>query len=135
VGHRRLHPPRRPLPRRPGHRRPAQPASGRCGRNAGAAPEPERRRGGMSVLPKDVAIATPPIANGHAPATRPSPITLGPLPAQTSGSMVVEASVGSAMEAIQANKLRSFLTMLGIIIGVGAVIVMVALGAGASAAV
>src|SRR5262249_14057156 len=60
---------------------------------------------------------------------------LGPLPAGTSGSIAVGSSLASATEAIQANKLRSFLTMLGIIIGVGAVIVMVALGAGASASV
>ena len=40
-----------------------------------------------------------------------------------------------ALSAIRANKLRSFLTMLGIIIGVGAVITMVALGAGAQRAV
>ncbi len=36
-----------------------------------------------------------------------------------------------ALEAVRANKLRSLLTMLGIIIGVGAVITMMALGAGA----
>lgn len=36
-----------------------------------------------------------------------------------------------ALGAIRANKLRSFLTMLGIVIGVGAVITMVALGSGA----
>jgi putative ABC transport system permease protein len=40
-----------------------------------------------------------------------------------------------AMQAIRANKLRSFLTMLGIIIGVGAVITMIALGTGAQKAV
>ena len=40
-----------------------------------------------------------------------------------------------AMDAIRANKLRSFLTMLGIVIGVGAVITMVALGEGAQRAV
>jgi putative ABC transport system permease protein len=40
-----------------------------------------------------------------------------------------------ALQAIRANKLRSFLTMLGIIIGVGAVITMVALGTGAQKAV
>jgi putative ABC transport system permease protein len=36
-----------------------------------------------------------------------------------------------ALEALRANKLRSFLTMLGIVIGVAAVIAMVALGRGA----
>ncbi len=40
-----------------------------------------------------------------------------------------------AFAAIVANKLRSFLTMLGIVIGVGAVITMVALGTGAQKAV
>lgn len=37
-----------------------------------------------------------------------------------------------AMSSIIANKLRSFLTMLGIIVGVGAVITMIAIGQGAS---
>jgi len=36
-----------------------------------------------------------------------------------------------AFLALRTNKIRSLLTMLGIIIGVGAVIVMVAIGAGA----
>jgi putative ABC transport system permease protein len=40
-----------------------------------------------------------------------------------------------ALGAIRANKLRSFLTTLGIVIGVGAVITMVALGSGAQKAV
>jgi putative ABC transport system permease protein len=40
-----------------------------------------------------------------------------------------------ALSAIRANKLRSFLTMLGIVIGVAAVITMVALGSGAQKAV
>jgi putative ABC transport system permease protein len=37
----------------------------------------------------------------------------------------------SAFRALQRNKMRSFLTMLGIIIGVGAVIIMLAIGQGA----
>jgi len=40
-----------------------------------------------------------------------------------------------AFQSIRANLLRSLLTMLGIIIGVGAVITMVALGTGAQRAV
>jgi putative ABC transport system permease protein len=44
-------------------------------------------------------------------------------------------SFGSALEALGANKLRSGLTMLGITIGVAAVIVMIALGQGAKASV
>jgi putative ABC transport system permease protein len=44
-------------------------------------------------------------------------------------------TIGVAMEALRANKLRSFLTMLGIVIGVGAVIAMIALGRGAQQSV
>ena len=49
--------------------------------------------------------------------------------------MNVLASVRIAVRALRANKLRSSLTMLGIIIGVGAVIAMAAVGAGAQARV
>ena len=45
------------------------------------------------------------------------------------------ASVRIALRALRVNKLRSMLTMLGIIIGVAAVIVMIAIGAGAQARV
>jgi putative ABC transport system permease protein len=41
----------------------------------------------------------------------------------------------SALRALQRNKMRSFLTMLGIIIGVGAVIAMLAIGQGAEISV
>jgi putative ABC transport system permease protein len=47
----------------------------------------------------------------------------------------VAQSIRSALRSLRVNKLRSALTMLGIIIGVGAVIAMVAVGAGASARV
>jgi putative ABC transport system permease protein len=49
--------------------------------------------------------------------------------------MMAWQSVRIALGALRVNKLRSALTMLGIIIGVGAVIAMVAVGAGAQARV
>ncbi|MGH7537674.1 MAG: ABC transporter permease [Gemmatimonadales bacterium] len=45
--------------------------------------------------------------------------------------MLLDEIVRVALQAIRANKLRSLLTALGIIIGVGAVITMIALGTGA----
>ena len=49
--------------------------------------------------------------------------------------MMTLQSIRIALRSLRVNKLRSALTMLGIIIGVGAVIAMVAVGAGASARV
>src|SRR5512146_1104793 len=49
--------------------------------------------------------------------------------------MIWEEIVKVALAAVRANKLRSFLTMLGIIIGIAAVIAMMALGQGAQRSV
>ena len=49
--------------------------------------------------------------------------------------MLLGETIGVALGALRANKLRSFLTMLGVVIGVGAVIAVVALGRGASQSV
>jgi putative ABC transport system permease protein len=49
--------------------------------------------------------------------------------------MILGAILEQAVTAMHANRLRSFLTMLGMIIGVGAVILMVAIGQGAQAMV
>ena len=46
--------------------------------------------------------------------------------------MIILEPIVVAFRQLQANKMRSFLTMLGIIIGIAAVIAMVAIGAGAS---
>lgn len=49
--------------------------------------------------------------------------------------MPVGETISIAMTALRANKMRSILTMLGVVIGVGAVIAMVAIGNGAQEAV
>src|SRR5207237_7097631 len=49
--------------------------------------------------------------------------------------MLIGEIIRVALGALRANKLRSLLTMLGIVIGVAAVIAVVALGAGAQKAV
>jgi putative ABC transport system permease protein len=56
-------------------------------------------------------------------------------PAEEDADMLLGETIQVALEALGANKLRSFLTMLGIVIGVGAVITMVALGRGAQQSV
>src|SRR5437868_6715407 len=45
--------------------------------------------------------------------------------------MLIGEIIAVALSALRANKLRSLLTMLGIVIGVAAVITVVALGSGA----
>ena len=45
------------------------------------------------------------------------------------------AMLGEAWHAMGANRLRTFLTMLGMVIGVGAVVLMMAVGQGAQYAV
>src|SRR5215211_256928 len=49
--------------------------------------------------------------------------------------MLIGEIISVALGALRANKLRSMLTMLGIVIGVGAVIAVVALGTGAQQAI
>ena len=51
-----------------------------------------------------------------------------------SGMKKILASMKIALRALRVNRMRSALTMLGIIIGVAAVIAMVAVGSGATAA-
>ncbi len=49
--------------------------------------------------------------------------------------MMLKAMLGEAWLAMGANRLRTALTMLGMVIGVGAVVIMMAIGQGAQYAV
>jgi macrolide transport system ATP-binding/permease protein len=73
---------------------------------------------------------------GSGPAS-PSAAVGAPLPDSQTGLRVAFLSmiVSASLEALARNKLRSALTMLGVFIGVAALIAMVAVGDGASAAV
>ena len=57
------------------------------------------------------------------------------VPAHSRAVMLIGEIFRVALGALRANKLRSLLTMLGIVIGVGSVIAMIALGTGAQSAV
>ena len=56
-------------------------------------------------------------------------------PCREGGRVISLESVRIAIQGILANRLRSLLTMLGVMIGVAAVIILVAVGTGSSAAV
>jgi macrolide transport system ATP-binding/permease protein len=84
-----------------------------------------------------LAVVMPERADTSAKASVTPTVGVAALPDDTSGlrmaflSMIVSAS----LQALARNKLRSALTMLGVFIGVAALIAMVAVGDGASAAV
>jgi putative ABC transport system permease protein len=61
--------------------------------------------------------------------------TAPPLSRQISRGNAIIVAVQMAWHGLGANKLRSFLTMLGVIIGVGAVIIAIAIGEGSRVAV
>lgn len=76
------------------------------------------------------AVPLPPGSEGGGP--RPS----NGAPGYTEGdTSLLGATILMAWQGINANKLRSFLTMLGVIIGVGAVIIAISIGQGSRAAV
>jgi putative ABC transport system permease protein len=105
---------------------------------------PQHGSGGLDrtlVAPHSRALANgkPPRAlmNGHAPpAQPPAPRRAGSAPAKRArrGNASFVQSFVSASEALGSNRLRSLLTTLGIIIGVAAVIVMISISQGATAA-
>ncbi|OJY79607.1 MULTISPECIES: ABC transporter permease [unclassified Rhizobium] len=75
---------------------------------------------------------------GHAPSTdlSPAPDANGTIQSSPRGGLAFgRMALGAAAQAIYHNKMRSLLTMLGVFIGVAALIVMVAIGQGANIAV
>jgi macrolide transport system ATP-binding/permease protein len=70
---------------------------------------------------------------GPRPPANPSPVASWTARSGGTMSVLAEAyeAAKSALLALRANKLRSFLTLLGIVIGVGSVITMLAIGDGA----
>jgi macrolide transport system ATP-binding/permease protein len=74
-------------------------------------------------------------AEGSAAAASPAPAASGSARPAPSPKSFVQMALGVAWHAIGRNKLRSALTMLGIFIGVAALITMVAVGQGADRAV
>ncbi len=60
---------------------------------------------------------------------------LGPLTARGGGSPSLGELVRVSVESLLANRLRSLLTVLGVIIGVASIVALLALGAGVSAAI
>jgi macrolide transport system ATP-binding/permease protein len=84
-----------------------------------------------------VAVATPERADAGTTAAVATGVDATALPDDASGLRVAFLSmiVSASLQALARNKLRSILTMLGVFIGVAALIAMVAVGDGASAAV
>src|SRR5215471_7466816 len=81
-----------------------------------------------------VAVAARPADDVEEPTADPFAI-LAQRPTHGGNRMRIVQTIPSALAALRANKGRSILTTLGIIIGVAAVIAIVALGEGASASV
>jgi putative ABC transport system permease protein len=96
-------------------------ASGPALTVAPPAPPTARERGGSSPASR---------ADAPEPERKPTPPELGPA-RSGGGGMPVTENIQLALMGLAANKLRAALTMLGIIIGVGAVIAMISLGEGA----
>src|SRR6185503_2858700 len=112
-------------PRPRPHRRAGDARGGRRGVGAAARRLQGRSHrgagGGLTVRPTAV--------------PRPAPTGAQPAAPQHGGSVMLGETLLMAWREIRRNALRSFLTMLGVVIGVGAVIVLVTLGEGASAKV
>src|SRR5579859_792624 len=106
----------------------------------GTGAHPTQNRTGANIAPHGTVVRSTQAGPG-APVAAPADegadpfALLAEVPRGGSANMRLLQTVPSALGALRANKGRSILTTLGIIIGVAAVIAIVALGEGASASV
>ena len=76
------------------------------------------------------------LLNGLPPSTSKQPIpTLQPIDERGTGGVSLREVMRMAYDSLTANKVRSLLTMLGVIIGVASVVALLAIGNGASSAI
>src|SRR5713101_2830466 len=68
-------------------------------------------------------------------AVAPGAMVLEPLETEGTGSVALLEVTRIAFVSLLSNKVRSILTMLGVIIGVGSVVALLAIGSGASTAI
>ncbi|HTE18525.1 MAG TPA: ABC transporter permease [Armatimonadota bacterium] len=87
------------------------------------------------MIPEPDTAAPPAPGNGAAPANGSPPASPGKRPGLAWGRMTPLDTFGFAWRAVRDNKLRSALTILGIVIGVAAVVAAVAVGQGAGASI
>jgi putative ABC transport system permease protein len=76
-----------------------------------------------------------PLSSESATPASPAGILTQPLPTGSGGAIAVWEVTRGAFGNLLANKIRSFLTMLGVIIGVASVVSLLAIGNGASASI
>ncbi|CAM3352660.1 Macrolide export ATP-binding/permease protein MacB [Bordetella sputigena] len=74
--------------------------------------------------------ASPCVERVSAPSSNAAPTRAAPSHTSASWAEPYRAAFGMALLALRAHRLRAFLTMLGIIVGIAAVVAVVALGAG-----
>ena len=97
--------------------------------------DPEVASHGQRVIHFKDGVVEREEAGSEGPPAESAPAPEARAPGRRGRGAGLRANVRIALRAVRVNKLRSALTMLGVIIGVGAVIAMVAIGEGAKARV
>ena len=97
--------------------------------------DPEVASHGQRVIHFKDGVVEREEAGSEGPPAESAPAPEARAPGRRGRGAGLRANIRIALRAVRVNKLRSALTMLGVIIGVGAVIAMVAIGEGAKARV